>query len=81
MKRSIIIPGVLVIYLIVMAVIGWPQFIEQGKYLEYIGIIVATIVVIVLLYFLLRRRDRMRRELRKQKDASYRRSFRDDNIR
>lgn len=81
MKRSILIPGVLTIYLIVMAVIGWPQYIEQGKYFEYVGIIAATLVVIVLLYFILRRRDRMRREMRKQQDASLRRSFRDDNIR
>ncbi|MEG0949880.1 MAG: hypothetical protein RR837_03005 [Bacteroidales bacterium] len=81
MKRSILIPGVLTIYLIVMAVIGWPHYSAEGKYLEYAGLIGATLIVIVLLYFLLRRRDRMRREFRKQKDASLRRRFRDDNIR
>ena len=81
MKRSILIPGVLTAYLIVMAVIGWPHYIGQGRYWEYIGIIVTTLVVIVILYFLLRRRDRMRQELRKQRDAADRRTFRDDHIR
>lgn len=81
MKRSILIPTVLVIYLIVMAVIGWPHYIGQGLYWEFIGIIAATLVVIVVLYFLLRRRDRMRAELRKQRDAAERRTFRDDHIR
>lgn len=81
MKRSILIPGVLIIYLIVMAVIGWSHYSAEGRYWEYAGLIGATLVVIILLYFVLRRRDRMRQELRKQKEASMRRIFRDDNIR
>ncbi|MEG1586150.1 MAG: hypothetical protein RR346_04680 [Bacteroidales bacterium] len=81
MKRSILIPAVLIIYLIVMAVIGWPNYAAEGNYWEYAGLLIATLIVIVLLYFVLRRRDRMRQELRKQKEASMRRIFRDDNIR
>lgn len=81
MKRSIIIPGVLLIYLFVMAWLGWPHYSAEGKYWEFAGIIGITLIVILLLYFLLRRRDRLRQELRKQKDASGRRRFRDDNIR
>lgn len=81
MKRSIIIPGVLIIYLVVMGVIGWPQYAAEGNYWEFAGITCATLIVIVLLFFVLKRRDKMRQESRKQKEASMRRNFRDDNIR
>ncbi|MGL4293737.1 MAG: hypothetical protein ACRCSQ_09200 [Bacteroidales bacterium] len=81
MKRSIIIPGLLTIYLIIMGIIGWPRYAAEGKYWEFAGIATATIIVIVLLYFVLKRRDKMRRENRKQREASLRRNFRDDNIR
>jgi hypothetical protein len=67
-KRSIIIPSILIIYLVVMAFIGWPSYAQEGKYLEFTLIIVATLVIIVVLFFLLRRRDRMRQSLRKRRD-------------
>lgn len=79
--RSTLITSVLLIYLIVMAVIGWPQYSAEGKYMEYAIIIGATLVVIIALFFLLRRRDKMRQQLRRRKDASLRRGIRNDDIR
>ncbi len=81
MKRSVILPIILLVYLLVMSYIGWPYYSQQDKYLEYFGIIGITLVVIVCLYFFLKRRDRFRKENRKRKDASMRRNFRDDKIR
>ena len=81
MKRSIIIPVMLLIYLCIMAYFGWPHYSENGDYLEQFGIIGLTLVIIICLYFFLRRRDRYRIEVRKRKDASMRRNFRDDKIR
>ena len=81
MKRSIIIPLLLVIYLCVMAYIGWPYYSENGDYIEYFGLIILTLVIIIILYFFLKRRDSYRREVRKRKDASMRRSLRDEKIR
>ena len=80
-KRSILVPVLLLIYLIVMAVIGWPHYASTGRFLEFTAIIVATLVVIVVLFFLLRRRDRMRDRMKRQKVASYRRNIRNDDIR
>ena len=81
MKRSILIPAILIIYLGVMAYLGWPEFSAQGKYLEFTAVIIVTLAIITGIFFLLRRRDKMRRENQKQRQASQRRFFRDDNIR
>lgn len=81
MKRSIVLPILLLIYLVVMSFIGWPYYSENGKYFEYFGLIALTLIVIVCLFFFLKKRDRYRREHQKRKDASFRRNFRDDKIR
>ncbi len=61
LKRYIVIPAALLIYLAVMAYIGRGEY-YAGHYLYYFGIIAATLLCIVLLFFTLRRRDRLRRE-------------------
>lgn len=80
-KRSVIIPVLLLIYLIVMAVIGWPYYSAQGKYLEFGMIVTVNIGVVIALFFFIRKRDRIRSNSRRRKDASDRRSFRNDDIR
>lgn len=62
-SRATIIPAVLLIYLAVMAIIGYDNYEKGGlTTAEYYGIIALTLVVIVLLHFSLKRRDRLRRE-------------------
>ena len=65
MKKVNITTAVLLIYLIVMSIIGWP-----GKQADpdYVGVIAATVLVIGLLRFLqikrLKIRDKMKDEKR-----------------
>ena len=66
MKRSIIIQGMLIIYLCVMSYIGWLHYSENDNLIEYFGIIILTLIVIVCLFFFLRRRDKYRIENRKR---------------
>ena len=58
MKKVNITTAVLLIYLIVMSIIGWPD------YVQYFGVIAATVLVIGLLRFLqikrLKIRDKMK---------------------
>lgn len=61
LKRSVVIPIILLIYLAVMSYIGRGEF-QQGHYLYYFGIIGSTLVVIVLLHFFLKKRERLRQE-------------------
>lgn len=65
--RSTIIPLLLLIYLAVMACIGYPEF-ASGKTsaLYYFGIIAVTLLCIVLVHFNLKRRERLKRQ--RQKD-------------
>lgn len=61
MKRSTVIPLLLLVYLAVMSYIGRGEFFA-GNYLYYFGIIGITLVAIVLLHFTLKRRERNRRQ-------------------
>lgn len=62
-KRHILIPTVLLVYLAVMSAIAYPDY-RSGVHtpLFYFGVIGTTLVVIVLLYFFMRKRDRLRGE-------------------
>ncbi len=63
LKRSTVIPIVLLIYLAVMSCIGYPDY-AAGIYspLYYFGIIGVTLIVIFLLHLSLKRRERLKRE-------------------
>jgi NO-binding membrane sensor protein with MHYT domain len=63
LKRSVVVPAILAIYLAVMAYIGYDGYAtRQTSSFQYFGTIFATIVVLVLLHFSLKRRERLRRE-------------------
>lgn len=69
-RRSTVIPLLLLVYLAVMAYIGWPEYASgrsTGWY--YFGIIGATLLVITLLHFSLKRRETLR-EKREAEDAA-----------
>lgn len=62
-SRATVIPGILALYLVVMACIGYPGYADgQTSALRYYGIISITVVILILLHFSLKRRDRLRRE-------------------
>lgn len=60
-KRSTLLPLILLVYLAVMAYIGRGEFLA-GNYLYYFGIIGATLLCIILLHFFLKKRERLRAE-------------------
>ena len=63
LKRSTLIPLVLLVYLAIMATIGWKQYASGDmSATEYFGIIAITLAVIVLLHFNMKRRERLRAE-------------------
>ncbi|MDE6240257.1 MAG: hypothetical protein K2M54_09785 [Muribaculaceae bacterium] len=62
-KRSTLIPVILLVYLAVMSTIGWKQYASGDmNATEYFGIIALTLAVIVALHFSLKRRERLRAE-------------------
>ena len=62
-RRSTVIPLILLVYLAVMATIGWDEYAAgRSSALYYFGVIGVTLSVIVLLHFNLKRRERLRRE-------------------
>lgn len=80
MKRYNLITGLLLIYLIAMAIYGWERFSSEGQYLEYFGIIGITLIIIFVLRIVLKRKNKFREETRKRREASGRRFLRDDQI-
>lgn len=59
MNKSVIVPGVLAVYLVVMAAIGYRQW-AAGAYSSgcYFGLIALTSACIVLLHILMKRREK-----------------------
>ena len=64
MKRSVVIPVILLIYLGVMSYIGRGELFA-GHYLFYFGVIGITLVVIYLLHLTLKKREKMHEQSRK----------------
>ena len=60
MKKRNIITIILLIYLGIMAYIGWPNYIDEGRYWEYAGIIAGTLVAIFALRYVQGKKDKMR---------------------
>lgn len=73
-SRAILIPGVLLVYLAVMSVMGWEGYASgRTSPLMYFGVIAVTLGIIVLLHFTIKKRERLRQErlndiLQKQTD-------------
>lgn len=70
MKKSNLITVILLIYLGVMAYIGWSKFISAGQYIEYIAIILITLIVIFLLRIVLRKKERLKMERKRQENMT-----------
>lgn len=62
LKRSTVIPVILLIYLAVMVVLGWPDYVRGATSPAlYFGGTALTVAVIVLLHFNLKKREEYRR--------------------
>lgn len=59
LRRSTVIPAILLVYLGVMSYIGYPEF-QEGHYLYYFGVIGATLLIIAILHRFLKKRERLR---------------------
>ena len=62
MKKTNIVTIVLLIYLGVMAYIGWPNYIGEGRYWEYAGIIAGTLVAIFALRYVQGKKEKLRNQ-------------------
>jgi hypothetical protein len=62
MKRINIISGLLLVYLAVMAVIGWPGKKAEPDYTQYFIILGISLTTIILLRFLQIRRRKLRQK-------------------
>lgn len=60
MKKRNIITIILLIYLGIMAYIGWSNYIDEGRYWEYAGIIAGTLVAIFALRYVQGKKEKMR---------------------
>ena len=69
-KRSVIFPIIMLVYLAAMAWIGRDRL-ERGEYLYYFGIIGIGLIIIVLLYFSLRKKEQLRERRQQQEEAQY----------
>ena len=74
LKRHVVIPLLMLVYLAVMAYIA-RQRLAAGEYLYYFGVIGISLIIIVLLYFVLKKKERLRRE----REESYYGSYQDDD--
>lgn len=64
LKRHILFPAILLIYIAVMAVIAFPRYSESGNWLEYIAVLGVCIVFAVLLFFILKRKENIREKFK-----------------
>ena len=70
LKRHVVIPLLMLIYLAVMAYIS-RQRLADGEYLYYFGVIGISLIIIVLLYFVLKKKERLRQEREEQMYGHY----------
>jgi len=71
MKKHILIPSVLLVYLAVMSYIGYPSY-ASGAFsaLYYFGVIGISLAIIVLLYFFIKKREQYRKERNDDMEAA-----------
>ena len=61
MKKSIIIPLALLIYLVVIAWVSRDRY-YAGEYLHYFGVIGVSAAIIVALHFVFKKKERLKEE-------------------
>jgi len=66
-KRHILIPLLLLIYITVMAVMALPRYQESGNWGEFSIIIGISLLIIILLYFVYKRKQNIREKFNNNK--------------
>ena len=69
-KKSIVFPLIMLVYLAVMAWIGRDNL-AQGNYLRYFGIICVSLIIILLLYLSLRKKEQLQQRREEEQYGSY----------
>lgn len=59
-KKHVLFPAVLLLYIAIMAYIGYPRYSESGNWSEYFAVIGISALLVVLLFFLLKRKQTIR---------------------
>jgi cytochrome c biogenesis protein CcdA len=68
MKKINMISGLLLVYLVVMSVIGWPGKQQDPDYVQYFIIMGLTLAIIILLRFVQIRRLKFREKQNKEEE-------------
>lgn len=69
-NRSTLLPAALLVYLAVMAYLGYPHL-QAGETLFYFGVIGSSLVIIALLFIILRKRDKIRQQRDEELYSTY----------
>ena len=69
-KRSVVFPIIMLIYLAVMAWLGRDR-IAKGEYLYYYGIVGVSLVIILLLFLSLRKKEQLRERREQEQYSTY----------
>lgn len=69
-KRSVVFPIIMLIYLAAMAWIGRDR-IAKGEYLYYFGIVGVSLIIIILLFFSLRKKEKLRERREQEQYSTY----------
>lgn len=67
MKKINIITGLLLVYLVVMCIIGWPGKQPDPDYLQYFLVMGVSLAIIIVLRFLQIHRHKMHEKLKNDK--------------
>lgn len=59
-KRHLLIPLLLLVYVTIMVVMAFPKYQESGNWNEFFMILGISLLLIVLLYFIYKRKDKIR---------------------
>jgi len=73
LSKTQLLPLALLVYLAVMAYVGYPHL-RAGEYLYYFGVIGGSLIIIALLYIVLRKRDKVRAERDEKLSQTYTKS-------
>ncbi len=60
LKRHIVIPLLLFIYVIIMVVMAYPKYQESGNWSEFIIVLAICLILIVALFFIYKKKERIR---------------------
>ena len=59
-KRHLLIPLLLLVYVTIMVVMAFPKYQESGNWNEFFMILGISLLLIVLLYFIYKRKEKIR---------------------